>query len=273
MSDCRNLACAQATLRRYPLTELYRPRVDQPDVVSSAHTLFPKCAVHDHRSLPQERGPPDVVESGAPRADAESFVSSALRSTRRAACRALRQRLIDHSREKARERGARAAGDLACDSPVRTLNRQLLLMIGVPSHTELKAKGRRAAARASWIEKNVGEAPNFAVCFLLSSWAEDALHASLLAEHAAHGDMLFVDAPETPMVLRGRTRYSNFTKLGRGMPTFKQCAAPLLQPRLSRITQRRSRGGSRPVQRPALEASAFVAATCPSPLFDSVARL
>ena len=45
-----------------------------------------------------------------------------------------------------------------------------------------------------------------------------------MAEHAAHGDLLFLDAPETSTLITGRTRYSNFTKLGRGMPTFKQFA-------------------------------------------------
>lgn len=36
--------------------------------------------------------------------------------------------------------------------------------------------------------------------------------------------MLFLDAPETPYIIRTPTRYSNFTKMGRGMPTFKQYA-------------------------------------------------
>ena len=44
------------------------------------------------------------------------------------------------------------------------------------------------------------------------------------AEHAAHGDMLFLDAPETPWLIQRPTKYSGFQKKGRGMPTFKQYA-------------------------------------------------
>ena len=44
------------------------------------------------------------------------------------------------------------------------------------------------------------------------------------AERDAHGDVLLVDAPESRALLKRPTRYSNFSKQGRGMPTFKQFA-------------------------------------------------
>ena len=62
------------------------------------------------------------------------------------------------------------------------------------------------------------------VCFLLSSLTPEPALGMMRREHALHGDMLFLDAPETGALLRRPTRYSNFTKMGRGMPTFKQYA-------------------------------------------------
>ena len=43
-------------------------------------------------------------------------------------------------------------------------------------------------------------------------------------EQAAHGDITLVDAPETHWLIKTPTKYSGYTKLGRGMPTFKQFA-------------------------------------------------
>ena len=39
-----------------------------------------------------------------------------------------------------------------------------------------------------------------------------------------HGDLLLLDTPETGQLLTQPTKYSKFTKAGRGMPTFKQFA-------------------------------------------------
>eukprot|EP00966_Prymnesium_polylepis_P120378 2781656-Prymnesium_polylepis.2 len=60
------------------------------------------------------------------------------------------------------------------------------------------------------------------VCFILSAATPEPALAELQAERTRHGDMLLVDAPETPWIIKQPTPYSNFTKRGRGMPTFKQ---------------------------------------------------
>lgn len=110
---------------------------------------------------------------------------------------------------------------LHCASDTRSLRSGLLLLLGVPSQPGPKGRARRAAARASWMKhRDVGR--RVVVCFLLSTHYQPAEMAPLLAEAGEHGDMLFLRSAETSQLLKGRTRYSNFTKLGRGMPTFKQ---------------------------------------------------
>ncbi|KAL1519018.1 hypothetical protein AB1Y20_003286 [Prymnesium parvum] len=195
------VACfSEALRRRYPVTELYRPRRPPRDA------LFPTCAVHDHRSAPLA---PSAAAGGG--AD-ESFATSALRGATRPQALALRRRLLASAPASPRRRG--------CGRGVRALNAELLLLLGVPSHSSPPAAARRAAARATWAAAR----HNLAVCFLLSSWLGEEEHDGLLAEQRRHGDLLFLDAPETPMLLRQPTRYSNFTRKGRGMPTFKQYA-------------------------------------------------
>ena len=54
-------------------------------------------------------------------------------------------------------------------------------------------------------------------CFLLSAHENEQTVSKLLAEEAANGDLLLLDAPETSLLLRRPTRYSNFTRRGRGV--------------------------------------------------------
>ena len=67
-----------------------------------------------------------------------------------------------------------------------------------------------------------GVGSDVVVCFLLSALTPQPALAILQAEREEHGDILLVDAPETPTLIEKPTRYSNFSKHGRGMPTFKQ---------------------------------------------------
>ena len=109
-----------------------------------------------------------------------------------------------------------------CRQPPSALQqRQLLLLVGVPSSPSATGTRRRAAIRAGWMrDERVGR--QVAVCFLLSSLTPQPQLAALQAEAAEHRDMLLLDVPETPMLLRNNTRYSGYSKKGRGMPTFKQ---------------------------------------------------
>jgi hypothetical protein len=65
---------------------------------------------------------------------------------------------------------------------------------------------------------------NVTLCFLLSAFLPPDEAEALVAEAAEHGDMLFLQAAETRLLLRQKTRYTNYTKMGRSMPTFKQFA-------------------------------------------------
>ena len=76
-----------------------------------------------------------------------------------------------------------------------------------------------------WMQSAVVGA-RLAVCFLVSAHYEASTLGRLEAEAAAHGDVLFLPEHETPAILTHATRYSKYTKKGRGMPTFKQWWAP-----------------------------------------------
>ena len=105
--------------------------------------------------------------------------------------------------------------------PSAAQQQQLLLLVGVPSSPTATGTKRRAAIRDGWMrDERVGR--QVAVCFLLSSLTPQPQLAALQAEAAEHKDMLLLDAPETGMLLRNNTRYSGYSKKGRGMPTFKQ---------------------------------------------------
>lgn len=112
---------------------------------------------------------------------------------------------------------------LKCGSDADAVQSRALLLIGVPSSPTAKGRQRRDAIRAAWMQDPlVGDA--VVVCFLLSSETPPPAISDLKAELAEHGDVLLVDAPETPWIIKQPTRYSNGTKRGRGMPTFKQHA-------------------------------------------------
>ena len=114
---------------------------------------------------------------------------------------------------------AATPGPLRCASPARALDGRLLVLIGLP--TTAHDLRRREAARVSWMQHaTYGRAVG--ACFLLSAHVESAEREALVREHAVHGDLLLLDVPETRWLLRAPTRYSNYSKLGRGMPTFKQ---------------------------------------------------
>ncbi|KAL3916145.1 MAG: hypothetical protein SGPRY_006947, partial [Prymnesium sp.] len=51
-------------------------------------------------------------------------------------------------------------------------------------------------------------------------WLGEEELSSLFREHSEHGDVLLLEAPESSMLLKRPTKYSNFTKKGRGMPTY-----------------------------------------------------
>jgi hypothetical protein len=110
---------------------------------------------------------------------------------------------------------------LTCGQPGGDANAVLLL--GVPSSPGPTGKLRREAIRASWMrDERVGT--SVLVCFLLSARTPPEKLAPMREEHAAHGDILFLDAPETPWLVRNNTKYSGWRQKGRGMPTFKQYA-------------------------------------------------
>lgn len=102
------------------------------------------------------------------------------------------------------------------------VNRRALLLVGVPSSPSPKGRKRRDAIRAAWMQDPLVTTSMVAVCFLLSAETPQPNLAELERERAAHGDVLLVEAPETPWLIHNATRYSNGTRRGRGMPTFKQ---------------------------------------------------
>lgn len=110
-----------------------------------------------------------------------------------------------------------------CSSAASKVNAVAVLLLGVPSSPSIKGRQRRDAIRASWMHDDV-VGHRAVVCFLLSSRTPTDALSPMLAEQAEHGDMLFLDAPETPWLIRQPTKYSKGRRLGRGMPTFKQYA-------------------------------------------------
>jgi len=116
---------------------------------------------------------------------------------------------------------AGAGSSRRCDDDAATLNHELQLLLGVPSQPGPIGKLRRQAARAGWMAA-LGRSA--LACFLVSAYLRADELDALLPEAKQYGDVLFVQAAETGTIIRARTRYSNFTKRGRGMPTFKQYA-------------------------------------------------
>ena len=158
----------------------------------------------------EERLRPTGRPTGRPLAANESFVVAALAGARGERVTALRERL----------RAAwRPRRQLACDR-TEAIAQTALLLLGVPSSH--RGSHRRRAARDSWMA-----VPSSAVvgCFLVSAQYRGARRlAALEREAAEHGDMLFLDAPETRWLITEPTRYSRRRSHCRGMPTFKQFA-------------------------------------------------
>ena len=117
-----------------------------------------------------------------------------------------------------------SAPPLRCGSSAAAMAASgVVLLLGVPSSPTATGVLRRAAIRASWLQdERVGR--SVVVCFLLSSRTPAAQMAPMREEHKTHGDLLFLDAPETPWLITENTKYSGFLRKGRGMPTFKQYA-------------------------------------------------
>jgi len=113
---------------------------------------------------------------------------------------------------------------LRCNSPAAAINARAVLLLGVPSSPTAKGTERRKAIRAAWLlDEHVGR--TVVVCFLLSARTPAEALEPMQREHAEHGDMLFLDSPETPWLITQPTKYSGFKMRGRGMPTFKQYAS------------------------------------------------
>jgi hypothetical protein len=128
---------------------------------------------------------------------------------------------------------------LSCASRSVDLDAQLLMMIGVPSGASRQSAQRRHEARATWMTSpQVGS--SVGVCFLLSAYGElPPRGEGWAAEAEENGDVLLLQVAETRQLLTANTRYSNYTRHGRGMPTFKQFAffrhAATLLPRVAYI--------------------------------------
>lgn len=102
-------------------------------------------------------------------------------------------------------------------------NAHALVLIGIPSTPSALGRQRRKAIRSTWLRQPFARDAVIA-CFLLSSRTAAKKLEDLRQEHRRFRDLLFLDAPETPDLLRSPTKYSGYRKLGRGMPTFKQFA-------------------------------------------------
>ena len=228
-------ACFSADLKvHYPVSDLFGatgwPKREDPSLSAAAHAarLFPTCGGEDFRSSSS-----DVADSPPAGEDGptESFVSSALRGSTSIqvsmppiAVAELRKRLREASRVAVARLSSSGSSSrrLRCASSSRALDERLLILIGIPT-TAHERHGRRSAARTSWMR---GEAygRNIIACFLLSAHEDTTVVDELVTEHAEQGDLLLLDMPETKQIITANTKYSNFTRAGRGMPTFKQVA-------------------------------------------------
>ena len=217
-----------AMARRYPSPDLFhvgRPTPEDSwfDAAHYARRRFPGCVAQDAR----ESTAPTARQSYEDDGPGESFTSSALAvppSERihpaPPAATELRRQLREASAKAASRDGLDGAA-LRCGSPIRALDERILLMIGLP--TTSRDPRRREAARTSWM-RHEAYGRSVCACFLLSAHEPPDEASKLVAEHAAHGDLLLLDAPETGWLIKEPTKYSNYSRAGRGMPTFKQYA-------------------------------------------------
>ena len=207
-------ACFVRSLKqRYDVHELqFVPPRGQP-AAAAARSMFPRCALNR------------TLRSGLPTAFDDSFVARALAP---AANHVHKPReagtLAARLQRAARERSTRAHRRLSCDSSASALDAALLIVFGIPSMgTDRLATLRRRAARHTWLQHSaVGH--RAVACFLVSAFEAAGPLETLEAEAVAEGDLLFLQAPETPMLVTQPTKYSAHRRLGRGMPTFKQYA-------------------------------------------------
>ena len=182
--------------------------------------------------------PPRSAAAASADKDARSFVASALEpehdlhaqvgSGGPAPLPAAQREELRKVAAAAAATAAQSQPRLRCASSSSALNANLLLLVGVPSCTSPSCATRRDAARTSWMgDAQVGR--SVGVCFLLSAYSYAATLAQdgssgLGAEAAREADLLFLQVAETPQLITARTPYSNRTRRGRGMPTFKQFA-------------------------------------------------
>ena len=207
----------KALRQKYKLHTVFR-KGGFYEPVESAAALFPGCAPLPRRAAAPSDGPSFVDLALEP--STRDATAAPPTADEAAAVRGLQGRLRD-ARKAAR--GAHGGARLVCDSSAARLDGEAQLLLGVPSYHGPTASGRRAGARASWMRSAlVGQ--RLAVCFLLSAHYGAGSLTLLEKEAAEHGDMLFLDEKETPQILTQPTRYSGFSKHGRGMPTFKQFA-------------------------------------------------
>lgn len=227
---------------RYRIEQLYDHKRPTASVVDNARRLLPNCSSggrsHESSGFPRlhaqqsQRGGSngDGLEGeregdGTPperrfRLAEESFVVRALRGSSHESARSLRKRL--HRLSPGFPRNPQA-GELRCASSAMVLNRRALVLLGIP--TSHNGRARRDAARQSWMNGRDASLEGVVGCFVMSAhYRGGRTLDGLVREAQRYGDILFVDAPETKWLITQKTGYSKFQKYGRGMPTFKQFA-------------------------------------------------
>lgn len=242
------VSCFRGDLhRRYKVHALFVPRqLPWREPVQNAQRLFSRlgrnCTAGPLPPPPPSSPPSPASLFGfayaalAPSEDLHASVGkegpAPLPASRRAALQALQA--------PAWAAAARRAPRLSCASRSVDLDAQLLMMVGVPSGASRQCAQRRHEARATWMSSpHVGR--SVGVCFLLSAYDDElpSRGEGWAAEAEEHGDVLLLQVAETRALLTANTRYSNYTKRGRGMPTFKQFAffrhAATLLPRVAYV--------------------------------------
>ena len=240
------ISCFGADLqRRYKVHALFKPReLPWREPVQNAQRVFSRLG-RNCTAAPPPPPPPSSLPSPASllgfayaalaisddlHASVGKGGPAPLPASRRAALQTL---------QAAAAAAARRAPRLSCASRSVDLDSQLLMMIGVPSGTTGRSAERRHEARTTWMTSpQVGT--SVGVCFLLSAYGElPPRGEGWAAEAEENGDVLLLQVAETRQLLAANTRYSNYTKHGRGMPTFKQFAffrhAATLLPHVSYI--------------------------------------
>mmetsp|Transcript_22860 Transcript_22860/g.69984 ORF Transcript_22860/g.69984 Transcript_22860/m.69984 type:complete len:638 (-) Transcript_22860:332-2245(-) len=231
--------CFRAGLsKRYTIHEIFRgPLTDQTDAVTRARRLvncsgqpsvpmgrtpspFPGVSFVRAALLPPPRSPHGTVDplANASNMDAESAMIALGRPGWRPNMAAM-MKLIPA--EPSTDSTSGDLRPLRCSADSSLLNERALLLLGVPSIHGPVGRKRRDSARNSWLRSpEVGV--NVTVCFLLSAFHPPEETHALIDEAREHGDILFLPVAESRMILRKKTKYSNYTKMGRSMPTFKQ---------------------------------------------------